>query len=68
MKQVESHGIMTVEILQCGGVWCLRIASTSGHVFKVFTASRLIELLDLASLMQLRVNNELPLNQYLKVG
>ncbi len=47
--------------------WVLTI-ETDDQVIKAYTFSKLIEALDTASLLQLRVDNELPINQYYKVG
>ncbi len=66
-KPIESHGQMSVEVYQDGSQWKLRIATSNGHVFRVYTTAKLIDALDLASQLQLRVTNELPLNQYYKV-
>ncbi len=47
--------------------WVLTI-ETDDQVIKAYTFSKLIEALDTASLLQLRVDNKLPINQYYKVG
>jgi hypothetical protein len=65
---IETHGAMHVEVLQCIQGWSLIIESSSCQVFRVFTAPRLIEVLELASTLQLRIDNQLPLEQYYKVG
>jgi hypothetical protein len=59
---------MRVEVFQTSdGTWYLQSFCTKSElVYMLMPFERLVDAIDAASALQLRIDNELPLNQYLK--
>jgi hypothetical protein len=55
---------MRVEVIRVSQAWQLRILDSSGQLFRVWSMARLIDVLELANALHLRIDNELPLNQF----
>lgn len=69
LNSLHMDGLMQVTINQSLDLWVLCIASGE-HVIISWTFTRLMEAIDMASLLQLHVDNvaDLPLEQYLNRG
>ena len=59
---------MQVEVIKTSTAWQLRIVDKNGQVFRVWSMARLIDALELANALHLRIDNELPIDQFRKVG
>lgn len=59
---------MKVEVIKTPTAWQLRILDSSGQLFRVWSMARLIDALELANALHLRIDNELPIDQFRKVG
>lgn len=57
--------MIKVIAFQHNGAWHLKSSdSVTEQVYMLLTFKKLIDLLDAACMLQLRIDNELPLNQY----